>query len=189
MYAILTFSSRLAVSVTQLAVSMRRDVTDPRYCCCVCRAHGSGRGRHQAGVHVQAEGRSSLPWRHRLVSAVLGRHGIHQWRHRQQNVQVKCTSAFNTIAWHIWVHITKSREVYECLATILVIFTCFELYLGKDSKVIIGFWLNRKYALFSLNTFNRIFRDLRLLSIGGGADEVMLSIICKYMGTLPDTRK
>ena len=28
-------------------------------------------------------------------------------------------------------------------------------------------------------------RDFRLISIGGGADEVMLSIICKYMGTLP----
>ncbi|XP_062568608.1 probable acyl-CoA dehydrogenase 6 [Saccostrea cucullata] len=28
-------------------------------------------------------------------------------------------------------------------------------------------------------------RDFRLLSIGGGADEVMLSIICKYMNTLP----
>ena len=27
--------------------------------------------------------------------------------------------------------------------------------------------------------------DMRLVSIGGGADEVMLSIICKYMGTLP----
>ena len=33
------------------------------------------------------------------------------------------------------------------------------------------------------------FRDLRLLSIGGGADEVMLSIICKYMRTLPDAQK
>jgi len=31
----------------------------------------------------------------------------------------------------------------------------------------------------------RAFRDGRLASIGGGADEVMLSIICKYMGTLP----
>jgi len=31
----------------------------------------------------------------------------------------------------------------------------------------------------------RMFRDGRLLSIGGGADEVMLSIICKYMGILP----
>ncbi len=32
---------------------------------------------------------------------------------------------------------------------------------------------------------SRAFRDGRLGSIGGGADEVMLSIICKYMGTLP----
>lgn len=32
---------------------------------------------------------------------------------------------------------------------------------------------------------SRAYRDFRLVSIGGGADEVMLSIICKYMGTLP----
>ena len=32
---------------------------------------------------------------------------------------------------------------------------------------------------------SRAYRDNRLLSIGGGADEVMLSIICKYMGTFP----
>ncbi|XP_018416266.1 PREDICTED: probable acyl-CoA dehydrogenase 6 [Nanorana parkeri] len=32
---------------------------------------------------------------------------------------------------------------------------------------------------------SRFYRDFRLLSIGAGADEVMLSIICKYMGTLP----
>ena len=29
------------------------------------------------------------------------------------------------------------------------------------------------------------FRDGRLVSIGGGADEVMLGIICKLEGTLP----
>ena len=28
-------------------------------------------------------------------------------------------------------------------------------------------------------------RDMRLTSIAGGADEVMLGIICKYMGILP----
>ena len=32
---------------------------------------------------------------------------------------------------------------------------------------------------------SRMFRDMRLLSIGAGADEVMLSIICKLSGTLP----
>ncbi|MGH0127598.1 UNVERIFIED_CONTAM: hypothetical protein FKN15_057674 [Acipenser sinensis] len=32
---------------------------------------------------------------------------------------------------------------------------------------------------------SRFYRDSRLMSIGAGADEVMLSIICKYMETLP----
>jgi citronellyl-CoA dehydrogenase len=32
---------------------------------------------------------------------------------------------------------------------------------------------------------SRIFRDGRLTSIGGGADEVMLQILCKFMGTFP----
>jgi citronellyl-CoA dehydrogenase len=32
---------------------------------------------------------------------------------------------------------------------------------------------------------SRAFRDRRLTAIGGGADEVMLGVLCKYMGTLP----
>ena len=39
------------------------------------------------------------------------------------------------------------------------------------------------------NRVSRAFRDSRLLSIGGGADEIMLGIICKYMGTLPARRE
>ena len=35
------------------------------------------------------------------------------------------------------------------------------------------------------NPVSRAYRDGRLWSIGGGADEVMLGIICKYDGTLP----
>jgi len=31
----------------------------------------------------------------------------------------------------------------------------------------------------------RIFRDGRLISIGGGADEVMLQVLCKFMGIYP----
>ena len=34
---------------------------------------------------------------------------------------------------------------------------------------------------------SRAFRDTRLSSIGGGADEIMLTILAKYMGTLPGT--
>ena len=36
---------------------------------------------------------------------------------------------------------------------------------------------------------SRAYRDARLLSIGGGADEVMLGIICKGMGILPGQKK
>lgn len=39
------------------------------------------------------------------------------------------------------------------------------------------------------NPIARAYRDTRLTSIGGGADEVMLSIICKMMGTLPARKK
>ena len=35
------------------------------------------------------------------------------------------------------------------------------------------------------NRISRLYRDGRLASIGGGADEVMLTILCKTMGTLP----
>jgi citronellyl-CoA dehydrogenase len=35
------------------------------------------------------------------------------------------------------------------------------------------------------NPVSRLYRDGRLASIGGGADEIMLGIICKLMGTLP----
>jgi len=31
--------------------------------------------------------------------------------------------------------------------------------------------------------------DVRLVSIGGGADEIMLGIICKMMGTLPGKQR
>ena len=38
------------------------------------------------------------------------------------------------------------------------------------------------------NRVSRSYRDGRLASIAGGADEVMLSIIAKYMHTLPGKR-
>jgi citronellyl-CoA dehydrogenase len=39
------------------------------------------------------------------------------------------------------------------------------------------------------NEVSRAMRDIRLVSIGGGADEIMLGIICKMMGILPGKRK
>ncbi len=40
-------------------------------------------------------------------------------------------------------------------------------------------------GFMSETEITRFYRDGRLTSIGGGADEVMLAIICKLMGTLP----
>ncbi|MBX3648409.1 MAG: acyl-CoA dehydrogenase family protein [Rhodocyclaceae bacterium] len=45
------------------------------------------------------------------------------------------------------------------------------------------FWGGMGYMWES--NVSRALRDIRLSSIGGGADEVMLGIISKYMGTLP----
>ncbi|MFA5941763.1 MAG: acyl-CoA dehydrogenase family protein [Sinimarinibacterium sp.] len=39
------------------------------------------------------------------------------------------------------------------------------------------------------NKVARAYRDTRLVSIGGGADEIMLGIICKAMGILPSKKK
>jgi citronellyl-CoA dehydrogenase len=39
------------------------------------------------------------------------------------------------------------------------------------------------------NPAARSYRDSRLLSIGGGADEIMIGIICKLMGILPGKKK
>ena len=41
----------------------------------------------------------------------------------------------------------------------------------------------------SESAISRVFRDSRLGSIGGGADEIMLGIICKQMGTLPGKKR
>jgi citronellyl-CoA dehydrogenase len=38
------------------------------------------------------------------------------------------------------------------------------------------------------NPAARAYRDTRVLSIGGGADEIMLGIICKLMGILPSKK-
>jgi citronellyl-CoA dehydrogenase len=45
------------------------------------------------------------------------------------------------------------------------------------------FWGGMGYVMDS--PISRIWRDGRLTSIGGGADEVMLQILCKFMGTYP----
>ena len=51
------------------------------------------------------------------------------------------------------------------------------------SDSLLQFWGGMGYTWD--NPVSRAYRDGRLGSIGGGSDEVMLGIICKYMGILP----
>jgi citronellyl-CoA dehydrogenase len=56
--------------------------------------------------------------------------------------------------------------------------------LGREvSDSCLQFWGGMGFSWES--KISRMYRDLRLVSIGGGADEVMLGIICKLDGTLP----
>ena len=49
------------------------------------------------------------------------------------------------------------------------------------------FWGGMGFS--SETAVSRAYRDMRLGSIGGGTDETMLAIICKFMGTLPKAKK
>lgn len=55
--------------------------------------------------------------------------------------------------------------------------------LREISDACLQYWGGMGYMEDS--PISRSYRDARLASIGGGADEIMLNIICKYQGTLP----
>jgi citronellyl-CoA dehydrogenase len=56
--------------------------------------------------------------------------------------------------------------------------------LGREvTDSCLQFWGGMGYTMDNL--VSRAWRDQRLVSIGGGADEVMLGIIAKLQGTLP----
>jgi citronellyl-CoA dehydrogenase len=102
-----------------------------------------------------------------------------------------------------WVHfkLAELKTEVECLRALT--YRACELYLagqdvtelasmaklkaGRLARIVpdacLQFWGGMGFTWD--NVVSRFYRDGRLGSIGGGADEVMLGIICKYMGTLP----
>lgn len=68
--------------------------------------------------------------------------------------------------------------------------TMAKLKAGKLARVVpdgcLQFWGGMGFS--SQSEISRIFRDCRLAAIGGGADEVMMQILTKYMGTYPANR-
>ena len=60
--------------------------------------------------------------------------------------------------------------------------------LGREvSDACLQYWGGMGYMWD--NTVSRAYRDARWTSIGGGADEIMLGIICKMMGTFPRAKR
>lgn len=66
-----------------------------------------------------------------------------------------------------------------------------KLKVGRLSRIVsdtcLQFWGGMGYSRETL--ISRAYRDSRVASIAGGADEIVLGIICKMMGILPRAKK
>ncbi|PRQ09789.1 acyl-CoA dehydrogenase family protein [Enhygromyxa salina] len=106
-----------------------------------------------------------------------------------------------------YVHFKLAELATEVEALRALVYRATELYVsGKDVTKLasmaklksgrlcreVGDWCIQFHGgmgYMNENPVVRGYRDARLVSIGGGADEVMLGIICKLMGTLPKRKK
>ncbi|MBP6902849.1 MAG: acyl-CoA dehydrogenase family protein [Burkholderiaceae bacterium] len=105
-----------------------------------------------------------------------------QWIHyrlAELQADVDCVRA---LAWNGVADVVAGRDATR-LATVAKL---------KAGRVVrdactscLQFWGGMGYMNDSL--ISRFYRDTRLTSIGGGADEVMLQILSKYMGIFPKT--
>jgi citronellyl-CoA dehydrogenase len=81
----------------------------------------------------------------------------------------------------------RATELYVARKDVTELASMAKLKAGRllreVSDACVQYWGGMGYTWE--NPVSRLYRDGRLASIGGGADEVMLGIICKYMGTLP----
>jgi citronellyl-CoA dehydrogenase len=88
-----------------------------------------------------------------------------------------------------WMHfrMAELKTEIECLRAL--VYRAGDMYLeGQDvPDTCLQFWGGMGYT--HENPVSRFYRDGRLISIGGGTDEVMLGIICKYMHILPGKKK
>ena len=106
---------------------------------------------------------------------------------------------------YIHFRLAELRTEVECLKA-LVYNACEEYVAGRDATMLasmaklkagriarevtdgcLQFWGGQGFMWET--HVARSYRDSRLASIGGGADEIMLGIICKLLGTLPTKKK
>lgn len=103
-----------------------------------------------------------------------------QWVHYKLAELQTEVEALRSLSWR-GVEMVVQGEDATKLATMA------KLKAGRTIREVtdgcLQFWGGMGYVMDS--PISRMWRDGRLTSIGGGADEVMLQILCKYMGTFP----
>ena len=108
--------------------------------------------------------------------AVLDNQSVH-FKLAEYQAELECLRA---VCWQAVEHIVDGGD-----ATYLA--TVAKLKAGRLMRTIadgcLQYWGGMGYV--DESPISRIYRDGRLTSIGGGADEVMLQILCKSMGILP----
>lgn len=106
-----------------------------------------------------------------------------QWVHYKLAELQTEVEALRSLSWR-GVEMVVQGEDATKLATMA------KLKAGRTIREVtdgcLQFWGGMGYVMDS--PISRMWRDGRLTSIGGGADEVMLQILCKFMGTFPMAR-
>ncbi len=106
-----------------------------------------------------------------------------QWVHYKLAELQTEVEALRSLAWRGVEMVVRGQDATQ-LATMA------KLKAGRTIREVadgcLQFWGGMGYMMDS--PVSRIWRDGRLSSIGGGADEVMLQILCKFMGTFPTGR-
>lgn len=114
--------------------------------------------------------------RHAFGGALIDNQAIH-FSLAEMQTDVECLRA---LTWHAIEALVAGEDV-TTLASMA------KLKSGRLGRSIpdqcLQFWGGMGYM--EETPINRAYRDSRLTAIGGGADEVMLGIICKLMGILP----
>ncbi len=106
-----------------------------------------------------------------------------QWVHYKLAELQTEVEALRSLTWRGVEMVVKGEDATR-LATMA------KLKAGRTIREVtdgcLQFWGGMGYVMDS--PISRMWRDGRLTSIGGGADEVMLQILCKFMGTYPMAR-
>ncbi|AOS98118.1 Acyl-CoA dehydrogenase [Microbulbifer aggregans] len=99
----------------------------------------------------------------------------------EMQTEVEC---FRSLTW-------RAVEAFVAGEDVTTLASMAKLKAGRLCRSIpdqcLQFWGGMGYVEETL--INRAYRDCRLTPIGGGADEVMLGIICKLMGILPSRKR